>query len=245
MNKLNACGMDILEYKKQLLNKDYPDIVKKSLEFSVDSMCEGLGLEADINLAVKDSDVSLKEFELNLLSREKYIKSKEELFKEYEVIKKTFMDSLRDLDSDALSDIDFNSDVDSENILLVKRVDIDRAFVKEYFNIFEYDEPDEDKEKEILDKLMKRGGFVEKFAVLRLPKILKDFSNLDLLKSQYFTHEISETYYDEREETNEEIYSIDFILKVNIDMIEDMIKEVEPLEEVINVLKELSNIHTI
>lgn len=239
MNKFNALGMDMLEYKAQLLNREYPDIVRNSLEFTFDKLCEKLALETDVNLAVKDLDITLEDLKLDLLNREKYIKTKEELFSEYEVVKGTFVESIKEFNSECLNNVEFDSKVDNEEIFVTKKFNIDRDFVKQYFCISEYDTPE--KEVEILDKLMKRGGFVEKFAVLRLTKILSGFLESYDFDNKPFVCDISGTYYDEKEEDGDTgFYAIDFVLKIGITTLEDSSQDKELIEEVSTALNDVS-----
>ena len=237
MNKFNALGMDIIEYKKQLLNETYPKIVRDSLTFTFDKLCEKLELEADINLFAKDNTITLEDFKLDLLNRVKYIKTKEELFKEYEVIKNTFLESINKTNSKSLNNVEIESKVENEEIFITKKFNIDREFVRQYFSFSEYDSSEQ--EKETLDKLMKRGGFIEVFSVLRLTKILSGFLDNYEFENKPFICDISETYYDEKD--GEGFYSIDFILKLGITTLEEKAEDDEFVKEIIKILDEVSN----
>ncbi|HFJ9376766.1 MULTISPECIES: hypothetical protein [Bacillus] len=222
MNKYNVFGMELISYKTEIL-KDYPDIVKRSLHDTFDKLLEHNAIDEDIHFSLKDDGMDTDRFKSFILTKIKCIKSNEELLVEYEVIRERLESHIQELIQS--QELETESFVEKENISIIKKFVIDTEFAQEYFGIEEKD----------LEKSMKPKGFVEKFAVLRLPKILKDFVQIDGVQSEYFNYEAINSFlvYREEETTN---YCIDLCLSIPIDIAEDETKTVAIMEDVSNVV---------
>ncbi|HCL4480116.1 TPA: hypothetical protein N2D99_002184 [Clostridium botulinum] len=204
MNKYNALGVDLINYKIELL-KDYPEIVKRSLIASVDQMLQNNLIDLDTHYAVKDYATLVHDFKEYLLTKSAYLKTTEELFSEYEALREKLTQKILDLHID--EQLATESFVDKEKIEIIKSFNIDIEYVKTFFGV----------EHKDIDKLMKRKGFVEKFAVLRLPKILRDFIKTIEYPDELFICDASLVYYDV--ETNS--YCIDLLFDIPVENLED------------------------
>lgn len=170
MQKLNGLGVNIQSLKKEMLNADYPEIVKKALRDSAEIKVKNKEIDVELHLALTDENLSYEEFTQILLENKDCLKSHEEMLVDFEKIRETIQEQL---DADEIpTGIITNSLVDEEKISFTKTFKLDKLWVAEYFG-----EPAEE-----VSKLMVRNGFVEKFAVLRLSKILKDFLKDENLK---------------------------------------------------------------
>lgn len=224
MNKYNVFGMELISYKTEIL-KDYPEIVKRSLHDTFDKLLEHNAIDKDIHFALKDDNMDTDRFKSYILANIKCIKSHEELLVEYEVIRERLDAYAKELIH--THELDTESFVEKENISIIKKFVIDEKFAQEYFGA---------EEKE-LEKLMKQRGFVEKFAVLRLQKILKDFVQIDGVQSDYFNYEAINSFLVYREEETNH-YCIDLCLSIPIDIAEDESYTEAIIEEVSNVVNQ-------
>lgn len=221
MNKFNKIGMEVLEYKSELLKKDYPDLVRKALLGAVDQLQENKVIDVDVHYSLKDTDVKLEDFEKLLFEKPNLIKSAEELLKEYELTREVLDSKLRDLDlfkiEKDLAPVTTDSKVDKEQIHIITSFKVDSTFAADYFG---KSDPDE------LDVLMKRKGLVERFVLLRYNKMMNDFLSSQkeynpetgVVELEEGVWILSDTVYFEPE-TNS--YCSDFLIYLDIEKVED------------------------
>lgn len=203
MNRINQRGMDLIQYKEELL-KEYPKIVRDSLNLSLHQLVENDALDNHTLLLIQDTQMSVSNFEQYLYESPSYLKTEKEIFAEYEMLRESFVEVL---EQNGLGDLTTETIVQKDCILANKQFAIDEAFTKEYFGVNESD----------VLKLMKRRGFVEKFAVLRLTAIFNEFSE-GLKKSKpELNSDLSLVYYDK--EANS--YAIDLFFEVPVELIEE------------------------
>lgn len=219
MNRINQRGMELLSYKTELL-KEYPDIVRKSLELALEQMVENKVIDLDTYEFVRDASTTLDSLNEYLYTKNQFLKTEEEIFAEFEVIREKLNKRLADHGLDSLST---ESVIDKDVILVTKKFCINEQFTLEYFGV---------EEKDLL-KLMKRRGFVEKFAVLRLTAIFKPFMKEVTYPEDLFNCDVSLVYFDKEENG----YSIDIFFELPIEevekeeRIEDMCKEIQVISE--------------
>ena len=206
MNKLNELGSQMLEYKSEL-NKDYPAIVINSLLGMVEKLAIDGVIDVDVHYALKEGDVSIHDLLELMMAKDAYKKTNEELLLEYEQIRASINEVLgvMDIDDEAIKTISY---VDKEKIAIRKEFIISEEFVKNYFNIENQNE---------FDKLMQRKGFIEKFALLRLEKILKDFKNEKDLSNKKYEMAHSNVFF----EVDRNVYGIYLLFNVSINHLEN------------------------
>ena len=206
MQKFNQLGLELLSTKDELLNELHSVVVKKALLFQAESMTENKLIDPDTHLALTNKDLSPTEFELFLTEKKLYMKTIEELRVEYDIICETISRKFK-------TDVDFDSmsKVENESIVYIQTFELDLEWVKSYFLVKETDIP----------QLIKEKGFVAKFAVLRIPKIIDEF-----LESHSLGHEIVELYRAEHVYLNADTssYCMDLIYTIPIDEAEDVSK---------------------
>ena len=206
MNRINELGMNLIEYKIELF-KDYPKLVLDSLVLSIEKMLEVKAIDLDTFMLIKDDTVDIDSFKEYLLTKPNFSKTEEQLREEFEKIREKLNELLI---SNELENYETESNIDKDIISVSKKYVINEKFAMNYFGV---------DEKEIL-KLMKRKEFIEKFAVLRLTKILSEIvSMLDMSKSRFFKNDSSLVYFNEEEEG----YCIDLIFEIDIKSIENEI----------------------
>lgn len=160
MNKFNALGMEVLDYKTEYL-KNYPQLVHDSIALAIDSKNT---INEEIKTKLKDTNFSYDDFKKYLLTEAICLKTYEELLVEYEAIRAKLDNAL--LKNEISKNLKTFSKVENEQIQIVQEFVITEDFIKNYFTI------ENEKDFEIL---MSRKGFIEKFAILRLTKIFDDF----------------------------------------------------------------------
>ncbi|MBP1308678.1 hypothetical protein JOD82_001698 [Paenibacillus sp. 1182] len=202
MNRINQRGMDLIQYKCELM-KEYPKIVKDSLYLALEQMVENKVLDMDTYMFIREDSTTATSFEEYLYSKTNFLKTEEEIFAEFEIIRSKLNDKLA---SHGLDMLHSESVVDKEVILVTKKFCVNEEFTMNYFGV---------EEKDLL-KLMKRRGFVEKFAILRLTAIFKPFMETLDFPKDLFIYDMSLVYYDK----DENGYSIDLYFELPVEEVE-------------------------
>lgn len=198
LNRINEKGVQLIQYKEELL-KDYPQIVRDSLVLALQQMVENGAVDLDTFNIMVDKSMKVDAFREYLLTKPNFSKTKEEIFQEFEVIRENLV---KKLEASEMSDMFTESIPEKDIIMISKKFCIGEAFTMKYFGV---------EEKDLL-KLMKRRGFVEKFAVLRLTAIFNDVMKRIPLYEHLFKTDVSLVYFDK----DENGYSIDLFYEVNI-----------------------------
>lgn len=201
MNKFNALGMEVLDYKTEYL-KDYPKLVHDSIALAIDNKSE---IEEDIKNHLKDMSLKMEDFRTYLLKQTSCLKTYEQLLVEYETIRSS-IDSIL-VKNEVAKNLKTFSKVEEENLQLIQEFVITEDFIKNYFTI------EGEKDFEIL---MSRKGFIEKFAILRLTKILDDFLN-SIEKEEDFSVKHTLVFFN----SEQNVYGIHLEYTIPIDVLED------------------------
>lgn len=205
MNKFNQLGMKIIDYKSELMKGCYPKLVMDSLLESVDKLANDNIVDVDVHYSLKEKTESLDNFKLLLLAKPNYLKTAEELFNEYEKIRAKFDFEINLGDKESVIS---ESNVENEKIMVRKSFVISEDFIKNYFYI--------ESEKDF-ETLMKRKGFVEKFAILRLEKIFNDLLGRFTVDKDLFSLTHSNVFFD----NDNNVYGIQLLFSVPIEVIEN------------------------
>lgn len=219
MNRINQKGMELIQYKSEL-SKDYPELIKNSLVLALEQMVESKVLDMDTYMIVKDDTMKNEEFGSYLLTKPSFTKTEEEIFKEFEVLRGVLDEKLIEHKVEGLKT---ESVIDKDVILITRKFCFDEAFTMKYFGV---------EEKDLL-KLMKRRGFIEKFAVLRLTAIFKELVEKITYPKDLFAVDVSLVYFDK----DENGYSIDFTFEVDIERVEKK-ENLDSVSEHIKSIKE-------
>lgn len=202
MDRINKIGKTLLEYKTELL-KHYSPIVDDSLMIALDTqMDKRLLTKEDYDLII-DDNISLETFEKHILNKKEYIKSSKELMTEFEKVREVVNNGLININFTDF--IETESNIDTNKISILRQYTITDAFIKVYFGL-------EDKDMEII---MKKKGFAEKFAVLRLTKIFKEIYS-EMRADQDYAQGFSKVYYN----NDYNGFSIDYKYHLNVDNID-------------------------
>lgn len=197
MNKLNQLGMSAIEFRKEFWNKNYPELVHDSIGFAIDKNFEDCPAVLE---KIKDYACSDREFEKFLLTQDGCVKSYEELLAEFDALKDA-------LNLDGI-DVETVSEVQSDYISVKKEFLLHENFLRNYF----YIESDAE-----FDKLMSRKGFVEKFAILRLKRIIADFvADIPAESAEKFAISNTPVFFN----SEKSVYGIFLEMKVPVDLLE-------------------------
>lgn len=203
MNKFNALGMEVLSYKNEYLNKDYPQLVHNSIAVAIDNK---ENIPDKLKLSLKDMSIDYDAFKQSLLSESSCLKTYEELMLEYEAIRASIENKIKK-DKDELKDIVTFSKVENEEIEIKQEFVITEEFIRNYFSISSESE---------FEALMARKGFIEKFSILRLTKIFDNFMN-ELEKEAMFNVSHSLTFF----KSEKNVYGIYMEYRIPIDNLEE------------------------
>lgn len=158
--RLNLAGKNLLEYKVEY-NKDYPELVQKSLKTTVQELMQVLGIDSMYFEIFKDQTISVDEFEKELLNVKDLSMTDKEIKKELEEYLKILE---KNLIGNGVHGYEKEVNVGKELIKITKKVILDKAFFQEYFLL----------DAGELTEFMKPKGFADRFANLRLTKLFND-----------------------------------------------------------------------
>lgn len=158
IKKLNLAGRNILEYRKEYLKREYPEIVKKSLKSSAESIF--IALNADLSIYDEFSNEAIDErtFREALLNSKCFSLSKKELSDE---TRKTCERIVKNLEENGVYGVEMNFSMEDEKYKMKFGIEMGTGFLIEYLGLT----------KENEKEYMKEGGVAETFAKLRLKKI--------------------------------------------------------------------------
>lgn len=225
MNKLKPVAQEILDIKKEMLNKNHSVVVKKALEVAIDRMLVQEFIDLDIQLYLKDDKYQLGELKKLIESMEKYVKTEEELLIEYETLTEK-LNVLMEGFGLTTDDYYLNVDLESDRINICKVFSLEEKFLKKYFYL-------QSNTDEYFEKLMKKKGFMQQFAVLRLPRILSNFIEM-YPESKNYKISKSHSYF----QADRRRYSIDLIFSIDVEKVEEMELNSSILDEISTIINE-------
>lgn len=203
MDRINSFGKKAIEYKTEML-KDYPKIVKNALQLSISTLVEKNELTLFTQSALLNNDTNLEEFHQLIKSTNLYLKTPEELFQDFENIRESLNTELEKFN---MENIESESEVDNDKIIVYKTFSIDEDFVINYFGV--------DRKNAL--KLMGKKECIQMFASLRLEKILKDYLNLENEDLEHlFILKKEKPYY----EIENNSFNIKLLFSIDVDMLD-------------------------
>lgn len=205
MNKLNALGQNLLQRKEDLLMYRLQSRIFEALVFQIDEKLIKTGtIDNMTRELIVNPEIDAVTFRNYLLATIQFLKTDVELLEDFKHIRESLNDELTKQQLDYVTtDIDLKGD----KISVLRTYTIDAEYVVDHFNV--------DKNK--VNDLMQINGFVSKYAVLRLPKILNDFINNYDDVPHFFTIEASKVF----ENTEPRGYNIDLIFNIKTDELEN------------------------
>lgn len=144
-----------------------------------------------------DEDEDIDILENDELSDINKTKDKEEVIRKSDEISEVLI----------LENLKTKSIIDRDLFIVYKSFSIDETFMKDYFGI---------KDDKSFLKLIRSKGFLEKFAILRLPKVIKSFK--DSIKDDISLNLEESLVYSNKART---LFSIDLIIEVPLEFVED------------------------
>lgn len=240
MNKFSNTGMEVLAYKKELLNPDYNEIIKKALLLVTDQMQQGDVIDGDVHYALKDGDVDYESFKNLLLEKAGLVKTEEELYAEYEVVREAFDEKLRGRElfqvEKSMAPFYTESKVKEEQIHIMTQFKVDDSFISGYFG----------QAGDGLERLMRRKGFAERFIVLRYTTMMENF----LVQQSGYNAEVGRVEVSENIELaaapvyynqDEGVYYAEFMMYIGIEELENEDNHEEILALAEDKMKEIND----
>lgn len=219
MKKLNMIGEELIEYKIEL-GKNYSHLVMHSLKLGIEQMLKNNTISQEVYLSLLDNEMKIETFKSFLLAKPEFQKSEKELIEDYDIVANDILYKLKSYD---IYDVLKVSNPAKEAIHFTQTFFLDKEFARNYFDIEETD----------LDRVFQRKGFFEKFAVLRLSKILNDWLLVEEFKENILTATITKVYYSKEQESyNIDVeYIVPYELCENKSIRDDVILEIVRLYE--------------
>lgn len=220
MDRINKIGKALLGYKREYSNH-YSPIVDEALMISLENKLDKKMLSQEtFDLIINDS-VTYEELRKFILNKKEYLKTYKELFEEFEKVRELVNKTLHKLNF--IDFIETESNVENNQITILKQYTLNEEYIKVFFGLEDKDMP----------QIMKKKGFAEKFAVLRLTKILKEILSEMRTDSEY-SQGCSKVYYN----SDCNGFSIDYKYRINVDSIkeenvEDKIKKIRDTDKVV------------
>lgn len=198
MQKFNQLGLELVSMKDELLNENHSEIVRKALLFQAENMTETKHIDVDTHLALTNHTLTKDDFHLFLMEKPNYLKTLEELRGEYDLLREQLLEKIS---TEVV--LDSASNVEHETISFVQTYELDLDWVKSYFHVKESDIP----------LLVKEKGFIAKFAVLRLPKVMDEFIETEMGENLHVVVSRAEHVY-LNAETSSYCMDLDYTVKI-------------------------------
>lgn len=252
VNKLNKVGMEVLEYKQELLNPDHKDIVRKALVSAITDLMHAEVIDREVFESLKDDEDSEHNTKLLILEKANLCKSTEELIEEYDTLRVPFEEELLERDelqNPKLHPMKTENDIENDEVHLVVDFGFGKDFVSDYFG----------KDGQQLELLMEdsafrrvKGSFAGRFLLMRLKKIASDF-----LKKQEgynestgrveLTDNMSVAMTKVYINTDEQVHGIELVAHIEVDALESesYTELFKPLEDIILKANEYVEVRTL
>lgn len=229
VQRLSVLGEEILEIKQEVLESTrHSAILQKALNAMVSDMFKQKIFNVDIHHALMNQDMTKDEFYLQLLETSGMKKSNEELEEEFKAIGNQLIDNPVIQKGIVVT---INPVIEKDRVEVQISFEADEEFTQDYFGV---ESPD------LTKKLLERGGFIERFVVLRFNKIIKDYLKTkegyseteDEIEVDYGFLRGTTSYFDEVKG----IYAVDYVISILIEEVEDRFESVK--ESVENEMKQ-------
>lgn len=220
MEKLNKSGRALLEYRSEF-RKHYSDSIDESLKEAISTIYQEKKIDEKIFRNIFNEDITDEDFEIMLSKRKEFTKNTTELNYEFDLVRKKINEYM--IEIGFTNSMNTKNSLDINKIIIIHQFDLNRNYIMSSFGV---------NQTEIIP-LMKRRGFVEKFAVLRLNQVLKEIYG-EVKMPEDVDHGYSLVYYNKKTLS----FSIDYKFYVNVDIMADE----KRMKDIVNKIKELDRI---
>jgi len=220
MDRLNKTGRVLMEYRSEF-QKHYGDSIDEALKEAVGSMYNDKKIDEKVFRNIFNENIPNEDFERILSKNKEFTKSNIEINYEFDQIRKKineYMISIAFVDS-----MNTKNSVDMNKIIIIHQFDLNKTYLMSSFGV---------NQTEIIP-LMKRRGFIEKFAVLRLNQVLKEVYN-ELRVPEDVDHGYSLVYYNKLTHG----FSIDYKYYLNINLTTND----EKTKQLVNKIRDLDKV---
>jgi len=220
MERLNKSGRTLLEYRSEF-KKHYSDSIDESLKEAVNILYNEKKIDEKIFRNILNENISDEDFEIMLSKRKEFTKNTSELNYEFDLVRKKINEYM--IDIGFTTSMNTKNSLDINKIIIIHQFDLNRNYIMSSFGV---------NQTEIIP-LMKRRGFVEKFAVLRLNQVLKEIYG-EMKMPEDIDHGYSLVYYNKKTQS----FSNDYKFYINVDIAADEKK----MKDLINKIRDLDRI---
>lgn len=165
-------------------------------------------INEEIKNALMNNAVSMTDFETLLLKNNKYKKTRQQIEEEIAVFANKLLEQLN-IQELELNKNDLRISEDLQTLDVYKTIKLTKDMMQSYVGL--------KVEDEAYVKIASKC--VIPFFILRLKKIMTDYCNSELLRSNFMKADFSAVYTKNEKDVNEPIM-IDFIIKININTVE-------------------------
>ncbi len=229
MDRINKTGKLLIDYKREYM-KHYSPIVDASLHTSVDTLVSKNVCDESIAAAILNDNIPLKEFEIEVSSKREFLKTMKELAEEFDKIRSMVNKSLTKVGF--VNFVETENNIENDSITIIKQYSITPEFIKMYFGLTDDEMP----------AVMKKRGFAEKFAVLRLSKIFKEIISEIRGDNTGCAQGFSKVYYNQSIDG----FSVDYRYHINVNSIteENVDSIVKKIREADKIVERKFNVKT-
>lgn len=213
MKIINKLGEELLA-RKQVVTDWYNSAERnpftlEDTKYIIEERYYKNGLINDaLKTALLDTNISMANFESLLLKEEKYKKTKQQIEEEIAIFANRLLEQLQ-LQELEISKSDLRIANDLQTLDIYKTLKITKNMMQSYVGLDSNDE----------SYLKIASKCIIPFFILRIKKIMSDYCNSEMLRSNYMKAEFTPVYTKNDKDINEPIM-IDFVIKIDINAIE-------------------------
>lgn len=220
MERLNKSGRALLEYRNEY-KKHYSDSIDESLKEAISIMYNERKIDEKVFKSIFNESISDDDFEIILSKKKEFTKNTAELNYEFDLVRRKINEYM--IEIGFINSMNTKNSLDINKIIIIHQFDLNRNYIMSSFGV---------NQTEIIP-LMKRRGFVEKFAVLRLNQVLKEIYG-EMRMPEDIDHGYSLVYYNKKTQS----FSIDYKFYINVDVASDE----KRMKSLLDKIKELDKI---
>lgn len=209
-----------MEYRTEY-KKHYSDSVDENLKEAINQLYTDKKIDEKIFRNIFNESLPDDSFEIMLSKRKEFTKNTSELNYEFDQIRKKLNEYM--IQIGFTNSMNTKNSIDINKIIIIHQFDLNRPYIMASFGV---------NQTEIIP-LMKRRGFVEKFAVLRLNQVLKEIYG-EMRMPEDIDHGYSLVYYNKKTQS----FSIDYKFYVNVEVVANE----EKMRELVDKIKDLDKI---
>lgn len=243
MELLNKLGIEILEYKTELLNPSHSDLVRRALNTATTTLLSNDVISIAVHDGLRDASMPYEAVKELVLALPDLRKTEAELKSEYDALLAPFHEQVaasHALNDPAFARLTSESHVPLEEVQFILSFEMTKDFIGKYF----------ERTGEELDRMMRPEGFAEKFAILRYGALVSKF----LKKQDHYDAATKRSQLEAGVEVgatkvyvnkDEDLYGVELVYHVPIAAVEDPAQQADVLTVLSHSLADANDFMTI